>query len=395
MSAGPEAPPAAGVRLSFTRQDGVILGARAAQVVPELARQAGATRVVLVTSRSLADGPLIGQLRTALGARFGGLYGSVRPHSPREDVLAATTVARQAGCDLLVAVGGGSVIDATKVVQLCLWYGLATIGDLDRLHGAMPAPASPVVPRMLALPTTLSAAEFNALAGVTDAARGRKEAFEHPDLAPRWVVLDPDALAKTPADIVLSTGVRAIDHCVEGFCSPLANPYHDALAVAGLQGLMRHLPRVATAEASTPDFAALQAAAWMAISGPASGIPVGASHAIGRVLGAVCNVAHGHTSAVLLPAVLRWSARDRHAEARQSRLMERAGLDGTDLASAIRAAFDGLGQPSRLAEVGVARDQFPTIAEYAMGMLRHPSTSGNARPVRAARDVLDILDAAW
>lgn len=383
------------VRVNFTRQDGVILGANAAQSVAALARQIGATRAVLVTSRSLADGALVGEIRSALGPTLRGFYGTVRPHSPREDVLAIAAVAREAGCDVLIAVGGGSVIDATKVAQLCLWNDVATTADLDRLREAAQGSASRSVPQLLAVPTTLSAAEFNALAGVTDAARGRKETFEHPDLAPRWVVLDPAALAQTPPDIVLSTGVRAIDHCVEGFCSLRTNGYHDALAVAGLRTLLRHLPRVAAGDATLADYGELQTAAWMAISGPASGIPVGASHGIGRVLGAVCNVAHGHTSAVLLPAVLRWSACDGPAAERQKGLMERAGLGGPDLAGAIRTAFDALRQPARLADVGVRREQFATIAEYAMAMLQHPSTSGNARPVQAIGDVLEILEAAW
>jgi maleylacetate reductase len=382
------------VRLGFTRQDGVILNGRAADVVVDLAVQAQATRVVLVTSRSLADSALIGGLWSALGSRFGGLYGSVRPHSPREDVLAAAALAREAECDLLVAVGGGSVIDAAKVVQLCLWQRLATTADLDRVLSAASEESSQV-PSMLAVPTTLSAAEFNALAGVTDTARGRKEAFTHPDLAPRWVVLDPAALAQTPAHIVVSTGVRAVDHCVEGFCSPLANGYHDALAVAGLQALSRHLPRVMSGDASISDFTALQTAAWMAISGPASGLPVGASHGIGRVLGSVCDVSHGHTSAVLLPAVLQWSAEEPGAKQRQDQLMRRSGLSGSNLPTAIRATFDGLRQPRRLSDLDVRREQFSKIAEYAMGMLRHPSASGNARAVRTIQDILDILEMAW
>lgn len=382
------------VRLSFTHQDGVILGAHAPGAVRDLALQAGAIRVVLLTSRSLVDSALVASVRTQLGTRFAGIYGRVRPHSPREDVLAAGALARDANCDLLVAVGGGSVIDAAKVVQLCLWHDLATSGDIDRFRASVPIDTVRREPRMLAVPTTLSAAEFNALAGVTDST-GRKEAFEHPQLAPRWVVLDAEALAQTPADIVLSTGVRAIDHCVEGFCSPSANAYHDALAIAGLQALLRHLPRVAAGDASIADFGALQTAAWMAISGPASGIPVGASHGIGRVLGAVSHVAHGHTSAVLLPAVLRWSAADPAARARQTQLMDRAGLSGADLGSVIRASFDALGQPSRLVEVGVRREQFDTIAQYAMDMLQHSSTSGNGRPVRSIADVVDILKSAW
>lgn len=395
MSVAAIAPAAGAVRVSFPRQDGVMLGAKAADAVAELADRIEARRVVLVTSRSLVDSPLIARIQTALGTRFAGLFGGVRPHSPREDVLSAAAIARDPACDLLVAVGGGSVIDATKVVQLCLWQGLVTTADLDRVQRHTPAQASSSALRMLAIPTTLSAAEFNALAGVTDTARGRKEAFEHPDLAPRWVILDPTALAQTPADIVLSTGVRAIDHCVEGFCSVRANDYHDALAVAGLQTLLRHLPRVADGDASIPDYAALQTAAWMAISGPASGVSVGASHGIGRVLGAVCNVAHGHTSAVLLPAVLRWSAHDRDAAERQEQLAERAGLSAPNLARAIRFAFDTLRQPAHLADLGVRREQFATIAEYAMRMLQHPSTSGNLRPVRTTQDVLEILDAAW
>ena len=157
------------------------------------------------------------------------------------------------------------------------------------------------------MPTTLSAGEFSAIAGVTDERHWVKELFPHARIIPRAVVMDPAVTVHTPEWLRLSTGIRAVDHCVEGICSGEANPYADAQALHGLALLCRGLPRV---KADPGDLAArldCQIGSWLSMEPLASGVPMGASHGIGYVLGAVFDVPHSHTSCIMLPAVMRWN----------------------------------------------------------------------------------------
>ena len=151
-------------------QERVVFGTPAPQAVVKEAEHYGAQRIFVTSTRSLTaldDGPLQ-KVEAALGHRYAGTFSTIASHSPREDVIAAANAARDAGADMLVAVGGGSVVDATKVVQLCLWHKLLTPDALEPFASGFERnkPASFEVPReptrMIAVPTTLSAADFTA-----------------------------------------------------------------------------------------------------------------------------------------------------------------------------------------------------------------------------------------
>jgi len=184
---------------NITAQERIVHGMPAGDAVLAEAERCGAQRVFIVSSASLArltDGPLQ-RVQRALGARHAGTFGAVRAHSPREDVIAAALAARQAGADLLVAVGGGSAVDATKALQVCLWHGLTTPEAMEPYRAGAPAEvarttvAPPDAIRMLSVSTTLSASEFTAMAGITDSATNTKQMFMHRLMVPRTAVLDP------------------------------------------------------------------------------------------------------------------------------------------------------------------------------------------------------------
>src|SRR5262245_1047010 len=156
--------PGAGV-FHVTAQERIVFGAPAEEAVMSEVERCAARRVVVTSTRSLTqskDGPLQ-RVERALGARHAGTYAAIRSHSPREDVLAGANAARAAKADLLVAVGGGSVIDATKAMLLCLWKGLDSpaamepycLGFERTRSSALELPADPI--RMIAVSTTLSA----------------------------------------------------------------------------------------------------------------------------------------------------------------------------------------------------------------------------------------------
>ena len=252
-----------------------------------------------------------------LGDLHAGTYAGITAHSPRPCVVEGAEMARKAGADLIVAVGGGSVIDATKTILIALWQNVTDVEQLDAYRAGRPkegaAPPSEAIKppadaiRMIAVPTTLSAAEFNAFAGISDPRKGIKESFGHRLIVPRVIVLDPAATLATPMDLMLSTGLKAVDHAVERLCSQQANPFVLGTSTEALKLLARALP----AHKANPDDMAtrldLQFGMWLSIGAGTSGVGVGASHGIGHVLGAACHVPHGHTSCVMLPSVLRWN----------------------------------------------------------------------------------------
>ena len=397
MTPGPTLP-----RGSFTvqAQERILFGQPAEQAVPAEAERLGARRVFLTSSRSLArlaDGPLQ-RIERALGARHAGTFAAITAHSPREDVVAAASAARDAGADLLVAVGGGSVIDATKAALMCVWLGLDTPEAMEPWRNGLQkiptgtgrrieAPADAL--RMISVSTTLSAAEFTSNAGVTDSRSHAKQSFGHRLFVPRTVVLDPAATLDTPAWLLFSTAIRSVDHAVEGYCSPLANPATEAQSLQGLALLARALPAIQADPQDLKVRLDAQFGMWQAIAAAASDVPSGASHGIGYALGATFDIPHGHTSCVMLPAVLRWNAA---VNAERQRALSQAMGDGSrDAADLVAELVARLGLPGSLGAVGIGEAQFDEIAERAMG---YRPVKMNPRPIRRPADVREILELA-
>jgi maleylacetate reductase len=359
----------------------------------------GARRVFVTTSRSVARSALLADVIRDLGDRYAGVYAGITAHSPRPCVIEGAAMAREAGADLIVAVGGGSVIDATKTILIALWQNATRIEDLDLYRAGKPkegaAPPSEAIRppadaiRMIAVPTTLSAAEFNAFAGITDPRKGIKESFGHRLVVPRVIVLDPAATLATPMDLMLSTGLKAVDHAVERLCSQQAHPFAIGTSTEALRLLSRALPDHKARPADMETRLDLQFGMWLSIGAGTSGVGVGASHGIGHVLGAACHVPHGHTSCVMLPSVLRWNAAV-NAE-RQKRVSEAFGKPEVAAADLVAGLVTSLGLPGRLAEVGVGRDRFREIAEKSM---HDRAVLNNPRPIKGPAEVMEILELA-
>jgi maleylacetate reductase len=384
-------------RVVFGQMDEVVFGRPAAEAVAAQVRRLGAVRVFLMVSNSLdRNTDEIEKVRRALGDRYVGTFAQMPPHTPRIAVLRATEAVRAAQADLIVTIGGGSVTDAAKAVQMCLANDICApeaIDSLRPLQGtdgvvALPPMRAPTI-RQISIPTTLSGGDFSAIAGVTDERTKVKDLLRHPRIIPSAVILDPAITRHTPEWLWLSTGIRAVDHCVEGVCSNEANAYADAQALKGLALLSSGLPRV---KADPKDLAArldCQIGTWLSMGPLASGVPMGASHGIGYVLGAQFNIPHGHTSCIMLPAVMRWNKPTNAArQAHVSLAMSQPGSDAGDL---LDAFIGGLGMPRSLGAVQIGRDSFQRIAEQSM---RTPWVPRNPRRIDNPRQVCEILELA-
>jgi maleylacetate reductase len=369
--------------------DEVVFGSPAAEAVAGQMNRLHASRAFLMVSGTLnRTTDEIEKIRQALGSRCVGTFDAMPPHTPREAVVAAAEQARSAGADLIVTVGGGSITDGAKAVQLCLANDVRTADDIDRIRaikGVAPPMNAPVV-RQISVPTTIAGGEFSAIAGVTNKRSKVKETVRHGLVMPRAAILDPAVTVHTPEWLWLSTGIRAVDHCVEGLCSREAHPFADAQALKGLSMLAQALPRV---KADSRDLDArmdCQIGTWLSMGPLSSGVPMGASHGIGYVLGAVYDVPHGYTSCVMLPSVLRWNSQD-NAE-RQALVAAAMGQPGRDAADVLDGFIRSLGMPRSLQDVRIDPGQFDRIAELAMAT---PWIPRNPRRIDSPAQVREIL----
>ena len=379
-------------------QERVIYGKPAADVVADEVKRAGAQRVFVTTTRSITNGALVARIVASLGDRFVGKFDAIAAHSPREAVIAGATLIRESHADLVIAVGGGSVIDATKVMFLAIWRGAKSVDELSKLAGvrggANPEASAwtwdPQALRMIAVPTTLSAAEFFTSAGVTDVQRHVKQMYSHPMAVPKAVILDPAATLETPIDLMLSTGMRAVDHAVEGWCSVRSAPIADACNRESMRLLADSLARMRRDPNDLDARATAQQGMWLSRIGTMAGIPNGASHGIGYLLGGGRSVPHGVTSCITLPPVLTWNASVNAA--RQAQVSEAFGGAGEPAGEVMRRFVTSLGQPTRLRDVGISREELPSIAASWDGT---GPIATNPRPVRNKDDLLEILELAY
>jgi alcohol dehydrogenase class IV len=375
-------------RVVFGKMDEVVFGKPAAEAVAEQTRRLGAERVLLMVSGTLnRETDEISKIRAALGNRCAGLFDKMPPHTPRSAVIAAAAKARAVKTDLIVTVGGGSITDGAKAVQLCLANDVTTAEGLDICRGDATFKAPAI--RQISVPTTLSAGEFSGISGITNEATRVKELFRHPMVIPAAVILDPALTVHTPEWLFLSTGIRAVDHCVEGICSNEANPYGDAQALRGLSLLTSGLARVKADPADLQARMDCQIGAWLSMGPLAAGVPMGASHGIGYVLGAVFDIPHGHTSCIMLPAVMRWN-KPANAE-RQIMISAAMGDRDQDAGDLLDRFIGGLEMPRSLRAVNVGPEQFDRIAKQAMGT---PWVPRNPRPIPTPEVLREILELA-
>ena len=379
-------------------QERVVYGRPAGDALAEEIERAGVARVFVTTTRSITGGAIIGGIVKGLGTRFAGKFDAIAAHSPREAVLAGAEAMRASGADLVVAVGGGSVIDATKVMLLALWRDVRDTAALSALAGVRGSARNEASAwsveaqalRMIAIPTTLSAAEFFPSAGVTDVQKHVKQMYFHPLFVPKTVILDPAATLETPMELLLSTGMRAVDHAVEGWCSVKSAPMADATNREAMRMLFSSLRGIHSEKENLEHRAMAQQGMWLTRIASMAGIPNGASHGIGYLLGGGYGVPHGITSCITLPPVMEWNASVNGA--RQAEVAAAFGGAGQPAGSVLRKFVSELGLPTRLRDVGLKKELLPAIAASWDGT---GPIATNPRKVRGKEDLLEILERAW
>ena len=381
----------------LTATERVVLGVPAAEAVAEEAANRCANKIFILASSHLNHmTDEIRRIEAALGKRHAATHDGIQPHAPRRDILKAAEHARSVGADLVVTVGGGSVTDAGKILLICLKHNITTVEQFDNFRTRVEDDGTVVNPvfdgpdvRAICVPTTLSGGEFNPLSGATDEAIKQKQAYTQREMVPVCVVLDPAITVHTPEWLWLSTGVRSVDHATETLASLLSNDFCDGLADSALRLLVEGLPQVKADPANLDARLKCQIGAWQSMIPIIGGVPMGASHAIGHVLGGTCDVPHGYTSCVMSPFVQAYNLEvNAH---RQKRISACLGDQSKSASEQLDSLIRGLGMPRSLREVGVSENQLQLIADYTLEDIWGRT---NPRPIVDSADVMSILRTA-
>jgi maleylacetate reductase len=306
-------------------------------------RRVGARRLFLVTTRSAdRDAALAPAIEALLGERLVGRFAGIGQHAPAHSVMEAVHAAAEARADGLLSLGGGSPIDAAKAVAFSLATGLdLTQPDAPARSRSMKIERA--LPH-LAVPTTLSVAELASNAGFSAEGTKEKVGVAAPQLKPAAVFYDAELAVRTPLELWLTTGIRAVDHGVETLLAPGEHPLPDAAALDGLRRLRLGLLAVKKNPADLAARTECQLGAWHTylLPGPAA---KGLSHTLGKRLGSRYDIPHGVTSCLLLPHVLRYLA------ARATETMKRIAeaLDAPSAADGVSRLIAELELPQHLA----------------------------------------------
>ena len=360
--------------------------------VSELAdhcRAAGITRPLLVTDRGLAGLPITARALDILDAAGLGraVFADVDPNPTEANMEAGLRAYRAGGHDGVIGFGGGSALDLAKMIALMVdqpvpVWDLEDIGDW--WTRANPATIAPII----AVPTTAGTGSEVGRAGVlTDSRTHRKVIVFHPRLLPAITICDPELTVGMPPFITAGTGMDALAHCLEAYCSPHYHPMSQGIALEGMRLVFENLPKVWADPGDLVARGHMMSAAAMGAVAFQKGL--GAIHAISHPVGAIYGTHHGTTNAVVMPMVL-----DFNRPAVEGRLARAAGYLG------IAGGFDGfhaavmdlralLDIPPGLAAMGVEASAVDRLAEAA---LADPSCGGN--PIELTRENLRELIAA-
>lgn len=365
----------------------------------------GGERVLVLSGRSVAEKTdSVTRIVDGLGDMCAGVYSGLIQRAPLSTAVEAANLAVANNVDTLVGVGGSTISDAARMIAVMMAEGITTVEQLRRLGEQQDMMLTPNLdgkdlPLQVSIPTTLSAGEFNQGGGnVLDDMVGHKIRVRHPRLYSDLIILDSAMTEGTPDWLWLSTGVKALDHCIERLYTTGNQPAIDAPVLTAAEMLFTYLP---LSRESNGDAEARQqclVAAWLSMMG-APNFATGMSHAIGHILGVQYSVGHGYTSCVTQPYVMEFNRPV--SAAKQALLARSAGLDTKGMSDdaaaemAARAVDDfilGLGMPHRIRELEIPEADLTRIAEL---VLTDGGCRNNAIPITSVEQVMEVLKKAF
>jgi len=354
-------------------------GAGRIRELPDVCRSLGMSRPLLVTDPGLAKLPMVADaIRLCTDAGLSCVaYSSIQANPVGDNVMFGVATYQTGGHDGVIALGGGSALDVGKAVGLMVGQARPLFDFEDRDDWYMRVNVAGMAP-VLAVPTTAgTGSEVGRASVITDTSDHIKKIIFHPRMMPGAVIEDPELTVGLPANITAATGMDALSHSLEAFCSPFYHPMAEGVAVEGMRLVKEWLP------AAVEDGRNIEARSHMLIASSMGATAfqkgLGAMHSLSHPCGANLNTHHGLTNAVVMPYVLMWNRPV--LEEKMKRLAAYLALPGSGFDAVLKWVLElrkRIGIPNTLADIGVRVEH---AREFAGQALADPSTSGNPTPM--------------
>jgi len=340
----------------FSFPTAILFGPGAVQQLPAECERRGFRRPLLVTDRGLRRTPVFDLVQGLVPQAI--VFDAVDPNPTEQNVTDGVTAYQASHCDSIIALGGGSPLDAGKAIRLKATHPLP-LADYDDLIGG-DAKITRDVPPMIALATTSgTGSEVGRSAVITIAATNRKTVIFSPYLLADLVLNDPELTLGLPAGVTAGTGMDALTHNFEAYVAKGYHPICDGIGLAGVKLCAEHLPRLARNPQDLEARTGMMMASMMGAIAFQKGL--GATHSLAHPLSSEFGMHHGTANAVLLPAVIEFNQ-----EVVADRMKELGEvLGGPDAATAVRRLNALLGILPRLRDYGIPEESLPSLAAKA------------------------------
>ncbi len=375
----------------------IVFGCGAVRQLPGCLAETGIRKPMIVTDPGLRSTPVLATVIAVL-TEAGiphEVFAEVHGNPIEDDVIQSAAQYRAAGCDGAIGLGGGSALDVSKAVVAMARHD-GDITELDAFNGGVQRITGPLDP-IIAIPTTSgTGSEVGRSAVVTVRKLGRKIFIFHPQLLPQRAILDPELTVGLPRALTAATGMDAFTHCLESYTCPVFHPICDAIAIHGLELVIRYLERAMRNGQDIEARGNMQVAATMGAI--AFQKDLGAAHSLAHPLSTEFGLNHGLANALVLPAVMRFNIAP--AESHYARLAGLFGVETAKLSPAeaaaravveVEALIDRLGLERGLRNHKVTRESLPMLARKAFD---DPCHQTNIRSC-TADDLLKMYEASW
>jgi 4-hydroxybutyrate dehydrogenase len=365
---------------TFSFPTTILFGPGAINQLPEELARRGMRNPLIVTDRGLAGAPVFARIRSFL-PQDAPVFTDVDPNPTEQNVLNGVQAYCQASCDSVVAIGGGSPIDAGKAIRFKVTHGLDLEQYDDLVDGGNKITDD--IPPFIAIPTTAgTGSEVGRATVITIARTNRKTVIFAPKLIPSLALDDPELTVDMPPHITAGTGMDAFTHNVEAYLAKGYHPICDAIALRGAKLASENLPRVIENPKDIEARGNMMMASMMGAIAFQKGL--GATHSLAHPLSSEFGMHHGTTNAVLLPVVLEFNS-----EVSRDRLRDLFG--SADPAEHVRSLNRRIGIALRLRDHGIPEDSLEALADKAIQDGCHQL---NPRPC-SRNDLLDLYRRAW
>ena len=330
---------------------------------------------LLVTDAGLVDSPMVTDALlgcTDAGLRCG-VFSAVKPNPSGTNVEQGVLAYREGQHDGIIAMGGGSGIDAAKAIALMAGHK-GSLWDFEDVGDNWRRANVEAIPPIVAIPTTAgTGTEVGRATVIVNEARQSKTIIFHPKLLPSIVILDPKVTVSLPTHLTAATGMDALSHSLEAFCSPLYHPMAEGIALEGIRLVKEFLFKAVTDGGDLDARTQMLVASTMGATAFQRGL--GAMHALAHPLGAIFDAHHGTLNAILMPYVLK--ANRRAITDPMRRLSRHLGLGETGVDGVLEWVLqlrEALTIPVSLAAIGIDDRVTDRIGELAVS---DPSAATN------------------